>query len=169
MRQPVRRSRRVRPAEIPRLLVSGVVQFAHLFSGRYGRVEGANVLVRDAAGRYLAVRTSYLGPGWMLPGGRVERHETPEHAAAREAREETGLEVSVGRLRLVDTRRSYGVSFVFEGEATGGTLEPQLGEIVEAGWLTRAEIADSSPRLDRLLTYIDAAGDGIAYLGAAHH
>jgi 8-oxo-dGTP diphosphatase len=164
----VRRRRRLRLRDIPHLLVISTVQLAHLFSGRYGRVEGAHVLVRDRDGRYLVVRTTYLAPGWGLPGGRVERRETPETAAARETREETGVTVRAGRLRLIDTRRSHGVSFVFEAAVTGGVLEPQLGEIAEAGWLTRAEIDETSPRLSRLLELIDAAGDGIAYLGAAN-
>jgi ADP-ribose pyrophosphatase YjhB (NUDIX family) len=161
----VRRRRRLRFRDIPHLLIITAVQVAHLFSGRYGRIEGAHVLVRDADGRYLVVRTTYLDPGWGLPGGRVERRETPEAAAARETSEETGVAVQVGRLRLVDTRRSYGVSFVFDAEVTGGALEPQLGEIAEAGWLTRAEIDETSPPLSRLLELIDAAGEGIAYLG----
>jgi ADP-ribose pyrophosphatase YjhB (NUDIX family) len=165
MRPPVRRRRRLRLRDIPHLLILSTVQFAHLFSGRYGRVEGAHVLARDGDRRYLVVRTTYLDPGWGLPGGRVERRETPEAAAARETQEETGVSVEVGRLRLVDTRRSYGVSFVFDAAVTGGRLEPQLGEIAEAGWLTRAEIDETSPRLSRLLEIIDAAGDGVAYVG----
>ena len=88
-------------------------------------------------------------------------------AAARETREETGLEVEVGRLRLIDMRESHGVSFVFEGEVTGGDLDPQLGEIAEAGWLSRVEISEASPQLARLLELIDEAGDGIAYVGSA--
>jgi ADP-ribose pyrophosphatase YjhB (NUDIX family) len=161
----VRRRRRLRLRDIPRLLVITAVQVAHLFSGRYGRVEGAHVLVRDTAGRFLVVRTTYLQPEWGLPGGRVERRETPEMAAARETREETGVLVAVGRPRLVDTRYSSGVSFVFDGMVSGGTLEPQLGEIAEAGWLTREEISATSPQLSRLLELIDAAGEGIAYVG----
>jgi ADP-ribose pyrophosphatase YjhB (NUDIX family) len=161
----VRRRRRLRLRDIAHVLVISAVQIAHLFSGRYGRVEGAHLLVRDRDGRYLVVRTTYLDPGWGLPGGRVERRETPEAAAARETREETGLSVEVGRLRLLDARRSNGVSFVFDGTVTGGLLEPQLGEIAEAGWLTRQEIAETSPRLTQLLGLIDDAGEGIAYVG----
>jgi mutator protein MutT len=33
---------------------------------------------------------------WEFPGGKVEPGETPRHAAARECREEAGLEVDVG-------------------------------------------------------------------------
>jgi ADP-ribose pyrophosphatase YjhB (NUDIX family) len=161
----VRRSRRLRLRDVPRLIVTAAVEIAHLFSGRYGRVEGAHVLVVDDDGHVLVVRTTYLGPGWLLPGGRVERRETLEAGAARETREETGLEVAVGRLRLLDTRRSQGVSFVFDGAVTGGSLDPQFGEIAEVGWLRREEIAASSPQLHRLLELIDEAGEGIAYLG----
>lgn len=124
------------------------------------------MLAVDDAGRILAVRMTYLGPGWMLPGGRVERRESPGEAAARETLEETGLQVRIGRLRAVDARHSQGVSFIFDGEVTGGRLEPQFGEIAEAGWLERDEIAASSPRLHRLLELIDGAGEGTVYLGS---
>jgi len=162
----MRRSRRLRLVDIPKLLVGGAVQFAALFGGRYRRVEGAHVLATDGDGRILAVRTTYLGPGWMLPGGRVEHGEMPHEAAARETREESGIEVVVERLVLIDARRGRDVSFVFAGRAVGGTLDPQLGEIAEAGWLTRAEIKATSPRLHGLLWYIDRAErDGEIYLG----
>ena len=161
----LRRRRRLRLADVPRLIVGAVVQLAGLFGGRYRRTEGAHVLATDPAGRILLVRTTYLGPGWMLPGGRVERGETPQAAAVRETREETGIAVTVERLILVDAHRAREVSFVFGGRAVGGELEPQLGEIAEAGWLTRDEIAEGSPRLHRLMEIIDAAEGGTAYLG----
>ena len=115
----------------------GLVHVAHLFSGRYARVEGAHVLVSDEAGNLLVVRTTYLRREWMLPGGRVERDEPPHAAAAREAREETGLDVRVTDLLLVDARRRRHVSFVF---------------------------AAGSPRLDRLLGLIGTPGRA-RYLG----
>ena len=159
----MRRRRRLRIADIPRLAVGGVVQLAGLFGGRYGRIEGANLLVTDDAGRILVVRPTYMGPGWMLPGGRVERGETPHAAAARETREETGLEVVVERLLLVDAHQSRDVSFIFAGRAVGGDLEPQLGEIVEVGWLARDEIARTSPGLLRLLDVIEGDAEPIVY------
>jgi len=161
----LRRRRRIRLRDVPRLIIGAVVQFAALFGGRYARIEGAHLLATDDEGRILVVRTTYLGPGWMLPGGRIERGETPHAAAARETREETGLAVTVERLLLVDAHRARDVSFVFSGRAIGGELQPQLGEIAEAGWLSRSEIAEDSPRLDRLLASIDAAAGRIAYIG----
>jgi len=157
--------RRIRLADVPRLLIGALVQLGALFGGRYGRTEGAHLLVEDAEGRILVVRMTYMGPGWMLPGGRVERGETPEAAARRETTEETGLEVAVDRLLLVEAYRPKDVSFVFAGRMVGGTLDPQLGEISEVGWLSREELTSSSPRLDRLLRMIDSAGDRIAYWG----
>lgn len=161
----MRRRTRIRLVDVPRLLVRGVVGLAELFGGRHRRIEGAHVLVLDAQGRILAVRTTYLGPGWMLPGGRVERSETPHEAAVRETREETGLHVRLDRLVLVDAHRARDVSFLFQGTVTGGEMEPQFGEIAEVGWLERAEIESTSPRLHRLLARVDAAGDGIVYWG----
>jgi len=46
---------------------------------------------------------------------------------------------------------------------TGGELEPQLGEIAEAGWLERDEIAATSRGLERLLELMDGE---FRYLGA---
>ena len=161
----MRRRHRIGLVDVPRLLIQVVLEVAGLFGGRYRRTEGAHVLVTDASGRVLAVRTTYLGPGWMLPGGRVERSETPHRAAIRETREETGLNVTVDRLVLVDAHRRGNVSFVFTGSLVGGELAPQFGEIAEVGWLHRDEIAATSWRLDRLLGRIDAIGEGIDYWG----
>jgi ADP-ribose pyrophosphatase YjhB (NUDIX family) len=161
----MRRRRRIRLVDLPRLVVSGAIGLAGLYGGRYRRIEGAHVLATDDEGRILAVRTTYLGPGWMLPGGRVERSETPHAAAVRETREETGLHVRLDRLVLIDAHRARDTSFVFRGTVTGGELEPQLGEIAEVGWLARGEIEMTSPRLHRLLDLIDATGDGVGYWG----
>ncbi len=58
------------------------------------------ILVRD--GRVLLVRHTYHD-GWLLPGGGVEKGETIEAAARREAREELGVELAALRLHGVYT------------------------------------------------------------------
>lgn len=161
----MRRSRRLRLVDLPRILVGGAVQFAEMFGGRYRRTEGAHVFATDDEGRILVVRTTYLGPEWMLPGGRVERGETPHAAAARETLEETGMRVRVDRLLLVDAHRARDVSFVFGARVDGGELAPQFGEIAEVGWVSRREIDETAPRLRRLLELIERADGGVTYVG----
>ena len=52
-------------------------------------------VVHDAAGRLLLIQRGHdpHRGAWSLPGGRIERGESPEDAVVREVREETGLAV----------------------------------------------------------------------------
>lgn len=63
---------------------------------------------------------------WNLPAGYVEVDETPEQAAVREVREETGLEVEINRLLgnyfFDDDPRGNGLLVVFAGKVVGGYL-----------------------------------------------
>ena len=68
---------------------------------------------------------------WGFPGGTVELGETPQMAAVREVKEETGLDVVAGELVGIytdfDVKCSNGDRFqsiliVFELAVTGGTL-----------------------------------------------
>lgn len=61
----------------------------------------AGALFVDDAGRVLLVRPTYK-PGWEVPGGRVERGESPAAACRRELREELGLDRAPLRLLSVD-------------------------------------------------------------------
>lgn len=56
-------------------------------------------------GRVLLVRQTYL-PGWFMPGGGVERGETLEQAARREAGEEIGADM--GGLHLLGAYTHFG-------------------------------------------------------------
>jgi 8-oxo-dGTP pyrophosphatase MutT (NUDIX family) len=55
-----------------------------------GLTLGTRTAVFDRENRVLLVRHSY-GPGWLLPGGGVERGETIFNSAKREVYEEAGI------------------------------------------------------------------------------
>lgn len=97
-----------------------------------------NAVIRDGAGRVLVLKPTYKS-GWTLPGGQMEADgESPWEACRREVREECGLEVRSGRLRVVDFLRPRighegGIRMVFDcGEvdaAAAGAVVIQEGEI----------------------------------------
>lgn len=85
---------------------------------------GAFAIIRDDDGRVLISRRS--DSGWFnLPGGGVEPHEAAPEGLIREVREETGLEVTVGRLvGLYSKPQKHEIVLTFEARVTGGALQP---------------------------------------------
>ncbi|REE64022.1 ADP-ribose pyrophosphatase YjhB (NUDIX family) [Streptomyces sp. 3212.3] len=90
------------------------------------RVTG--VVIED--GQILLLDQDTDGPrSWSLPGGRVENGETLADALVREMREETGIDVEVGRLLyLCDHTRAHVAHITFEARRIGG----ELGAITES-------------------------------------
>lgn len=82
--------------------------------------------------------------GWEVPAGAIEHGETPEQAAARELREETGYEAE--QLDLIgDFFPSNGISnqraFVFAGRALRKVGEVEdTNEVQRMAWFTQAEV-----------------------------
>ncbi|MEM2974226.1 MAG: NUDIX hydrolase [Candidatus Micrarchaeia archaeon] len=82
-----------------------------------------DVIIRTPKGIVLIDRKTFP-KGWALPGGFVEYGETIKQAAAREAKEETGLDVRIVRHfhTYTDPKRDprgYVISAVFVADAKG--------------------------------------------------
>lgn len=82
------------------------------------------VLVSNGGGLVLQRRAIDPGMGkWTFPSGYVERGERVEDAAVRETREETGLDIRLGRLLgLYSHTGNPVVLAVYVAEVIGGTI-----------------------------------------------
>jgi 8-oxo-dGTP pyrophosphatase MutT (NUDIX family) len=117
----------------------------------------AGTAVRDDAGRLLLVRHAGLQQ-WHCPGGGMEVHETPAGTAARELREETGLEIRPGRLIGCFSRhirafpngdRIQGVALLMDGAVADGSMRPDpTGEIDAMDWFSVDDLPPLHPPWD---------------------
>ena len=113
-------------------------------------VPSATGLVFDDDDRLLLVHHSNHGV-WAPPGGAIDPDEAPQDAVVREVWEETGLLVSPVRLCGVFGGPEFRVLYengdvtsyvtsVFECRPTGGTLEPDGDEVLDARFFSVADL-----------------------------
>lgn len=119
-------------------------------------IGGVRAIILDDENRMLLVKQNHEGRDiWMVPGGGIEDGESAASAAVREVKEETGLDIEVGRLiwhvEEVSQRGQRFVNF-FLGKVTGGNLElgedPEFDEnhqvLREVKFISREEMQDVS-------------------------
>ena len=95
------------------------------------------VLASDEQGRLLYIRRNHEPAmyRWAWPSGFVDAGERAEDAAAREVREETGIEVEIGNLLGVwSTTGEQVVVIAYRAIVSGGSLRPGP-EALAAAWI----------------------------------
>ena len=105
-------------------MASNVPDDVHFTAKHPTKRMAADCLFTDQADRLLVLEPTYKST-WEIPGGVVERDESPRLAAQREVLEEIGLIVEPGDLLAVDWLSRSGdlteiVAFLFDG----GVLAP---------------------------------------------
>jgi 8-oxo-dGTP pyrophosphatase MutT (NUDIX family) len=86
---------------------------------------------------------------WSLPKGHIETGETPEQAAIREVREETGIESAIDKsLGVIDFwfmaggKRIHKTVHHFLFKETGGKIAPQVSEVDDVRWFPLDQIVE---------------------------
>ena len=128
----------------------------------------AATAVVERAGLVLMLRRAVeTGYGlWSLPGGYVDRGEVVEEAAAREVREETGLQVQIGKLVGLFSEEGHPVVVAaYAAVETGGKLEPGQ-EALELGFYPLDGLPTLAFPRDRLILARWSSGTNITIEGA---
>lgn len=104
-------------------------------------------LFLNQAGHLLIVKPTYRAD-WLLPGGSLEKDESPAQGCVREVREELGLEKPVLRLLCLEYQPAFNagtesVQFIFYGgvlsEQEIAAIRLQAAEIAEYRFCPREE------------------------------
>lgn len=95
---------------------------------------------------------------WSLPGGYMDADELPESAAARECREETGLDVRITRLITIMQDREYPNSadlvIAYAARVSGGKLAAS-DDAGEAAFFPRTALPPVAFRVARRVLGLD--------------
>lgn len=103
----------------------------------------AGCVIQNDEGKYLLVQEAQPKAYglWNIPAGHVDKGETIESAAIREAREESGFEVELlEKIGIWQYKVEDPVRHAFRAKIIGGELRPQPGEVLDVKWFSYDEI-----------------------------
>lgn len=96
---------------------------------------------------------------WCAPGGGAEKHASLPDNLRREVREETGLDIAVGQVCLINEFHDpagpfHQVDVYFRCTVVGGVLDPNWqdpeGIVTKRRWVTREELSTLRVKPDSL-------------------
>ncbi|MFF3190157.1 NUDIX domain-containing protein [Streptomyces misionensis] len=124
--------------------IRGPLQWRVLWLAHAKFMVGVTGVVRDDAGRVLLLRHRMWPPEkpWGLPTGYANKGEEFPKTIVREVKEETGLDVKVGRLVHLKSGYKLRIEVAYEALVVGGSLDLDNFEILEARWFTPTELPE---------------------------
>jgi phosphoglycolate phosphatase len=113
------------------------------------RIEISAVYIENNDNILILHRHNHKSQGnkWGIPGGKVDKNETPLHAAIREIKEETGYDISnqpiedVGTVYIEYNERDHFIYHMFRTKLAGdpGAVKINFNEHKGFTWVTPAE------------------------------
>jgi 8-oxo-dGTP diphosphatase len=103
----------------------------------------AGCVIKNDEGEYLLVQEAQpkVYGLWNLPAGHVDKGESIEAAAVREAKEEAGLDVELlQKIGIWHGAVEEPIRHAFTTRVTGGTLMAQPGEVLDVKWFSYDEV-----------------------------
>jgi 8-oxo-dGTP diphosphatase len=103
------------------------------------QVGTAIIIIRENTVLLMKRRGPHGAGTWSTPGGHLDFGETPEQCAAREAKEEVGLDVTDIRFRCLtndvfEEEQKHYITIWMDGKSTGEPTIAAEEEVAELGW-----------------------------------
>ena len=124
---------------------------------------GIHILIRKGD-QYLLLRRSQEDEedkgAWDLPGGGIDFGEQPAKAAGREAEEEAGVKIRVGKVLkylAIPYKGMWSIELIVEGKYISGEVKLSL-EHDDYKWVSKEELVSIEPRSTHLKWLIKNGG-----------
>lgn len=101
------------------------------------KTQGVKIMVFNAKREILLARIGYMHKLWVIPGGKLEKNETAEAAAARELYEEVGVKVEIVKSLFTIYHEKQGKKdtiYYFEAFSDTHDFVIDDEEIINVGW-----------------------------------
>ena len=155
--------------------MSELQPFAKYIESLDRKITGVAVLIRDENENILIVKPTYKD-GWLLPGGSVEKYESPYKACIRETIEEVNLQPKIKSLLVVDYAKKEkqgviydAIQFIFDGgiitKKDISNIKLPTEELSEYRFITKNELSTffTEGRSTRVISAIEALENKSCY------